>query len=116
MSDEADPALDQAENEFKLIVWNALVDAGLDYLKINVWPINAIITFFTNTLWEFFSKEFDVTAIVFLNAEHKSAFDKAISTLRVVASDKGINSPEYQDARDNARETFQKFIQYNATI
>lgn len=115
MTDQASPQIKQAEDVFKSLAWDTLVTTGLDELNLDFWPINVIIRFFTTKLYEQLRLQFDLGAIAFLNAEHKAAFDKADVTLKIIASDKGIDSDDYKRAKENAKIALSKFERFGAT-
>lgn len=52
----------------------------------------------------------DVTAIRFMDDAHQSAYEKACSKLLVIAHDKGIDSQEFINARDNAKKALSQFV------
>lgn len=112
MTDEASPGLKKVEDLFKGLAWDTLITAALAYFNIDFWPLNAVLTFFTNRVYEFLRLQFDLGTIVFTNAEHKRAFDSASVTLKIVAQDRGINSPEFMNAKENARLALARFVHF----
>lgn len=112
MTDEANPEIQKDEDQFKGLAWDTLVTAGLDYLKLNFFPVNQVIRYFTDKLYQLFSLQFDLVAIAFINEQHKTAFEKSVITLKVIAVDNGVDSPEYLKAKENAKEALSQFVRF----
>lgn len=123
MTDSAYPQLKTAEDIFKQVVWDTLVKAAIAALfqaapYLAVWPIGPIITYIINqfsaALYSVLRIIVDLEAIAFVNAEYKSAFDKAAVTLKIIAHDKGIDSKEFADAKENAKKIFAKYVSFGS--
>lgn len=106
---------------FKDLVWDLLVKAAIEKLFIAVpflaiWPIGPIVTVFLtlfgDRIYAAAHETFDLGAIVFKNDLHKITFQKSDATLKIIAHDKGIDSKEFEDARDNALEAMSKFTHF----
>lgn len=58
----------------------------------------------------------DLTAIKLVNAAHQSAFDTASLHLKIILIEKGVTSPEYQKAKEDAKKALSKFGRFGATV
>ena len=115
MTDQVNPVLKKAEDLFKTLAWDTLVQAALVALKIDFWPLNVIFEYFSEKLYELTRLQFDMAMITFINAEHEAAFDKAEVTLKILGQQKGVDSPEYQAAKENAKNALSKFVRFGDT-
>jgi hypothetical protein len=124
MSDVANPTLSLIEDLIKKGLWDVLVRAKLEALFIaapwlNIWPLRQITTglaqLVTDDLFNEFRKWVDVTALPIINLELRKKFDQAAVTLAVIAHEKGIESPEFLNARETAHEAFARFVRYGGS-
>jgi hypothetical protein len=121
MSDDAYKKLGLAEAIFKDLIWDNLIRAGKAALFsaapwMSVWPlgpmINLLIDMFTDKLYEGLRLAIDLEAIVFVNEAHRRAYDKAAVTLKILAQEKGIDSPEFKNAKEYAKADLSKFVRF----
>lgn len=119
MSDIAYRGLSIAEKIFKDVVWDSLFTLGTTALYTEVpflapfsVPINWMLKIFTDKFYNGLVLFIDVQAISLVNQAHKIAYDKASITLKVIAHDKGIESKEYLDAKENAIKALAKFVSF----
>lgn len=121
MSDNGvNPTLTLAENIFKSLVWDSILDAQLaalyadaPYLLPIKWLIDPLAKMFENRFFSGFRTTIDVAAIKLLNAEHASAMQDASVRLAVIAHDKGINSDEFKKAREADKIALSRFTRIN---
>lgn len=113
-----------AEQVFKDLLWTPGIRAGelalegaVPFLAFPV--INAIEDVVIDAISDYLFNQFitliDVTAIKLVNAAHQAAFDRASITLKIIAHDKGIDSPEFQKAREDAKLALSQFVRFGAT-
>lgn len=107
------------EDIFKSLVWDLIVRAVIDSIVSAVpflvpfkWLIGFLITKFTDRFYESVKLFIDMKSIVIKNAEHLSVYNKASATLQIIAHDKGIDSREFQNAREEARVALSRFIRF----
>lgn len=121
MTEQVNPQIGQIENLFKETVWDAGVEAALTSLFVaapwmNVWPLRSIVRgltlMLTNRLFSMLRLVIDLQVIQLLNSEHKQAFAREAVKLRIIAIDKGLNSPEYKRAKEDAKASLSRFIQF----
>ena len=67
---------------------------------------------FADKLFETMRLVLDLQAIAFVNEAHKKDFDRAAVTLKIIANSKGIDSPEFQTAREHAKAALSDFARY----
>lgn len=124
MSNTAYPKLDQVQSAFKDLVWDNVVQAGITALFaqvpwLNAWPIGGavryLLTLFADKIFDSVKLSIDLQAIVLVNQEHKVAYNKELAKLKIVAREKGIESPEFAKERENAKKALSKFVSYGAT-
>lgn len=107
----------------KDLLWNALVKAAtlllfkaIPFLGLPlISPIvGAVIGIFADKLYDLFKEYIDLRQIVLTNLEHRKAFDDAAVKLRIVANGLGIDSPEFQAAREKHAKALSAFIRFAA--
>ncbi len=119
MGTVAYPALSTAEQIFKDLIWDPGIKAGelalegaVPFLALPV--VSGLEEFVIKELSDWMFNNFilliDLTAIKLVNAEHQAAFDKAAVDLKIIAYDKGIDSPEFKAAREDAKATLNKYV------
>lgn len=122
MTTSAFPALTDAENAFKTIIWTPLIKLGevaLDGMQATIpvidWSIfedleddaiNAITDAIFNQLVLFI----DVTAIKLVNAELQTKWATASEALTLIAQEQGVTSNAYQTALATAASDFAAFV------
>lgn len=108
---------------FKDLVWDNLVKAALGRLfaafPLLGWgPIGFVIGWVATRLAEELYKvteEFiDLKLIVLRKQSHRQAFDHAGVVLKIVALDKGIDSPEFKNEREKHKLALSKFGRFAA--
>jgi hypothetical protein len=122
VSDSVNPTLGKIEDLSKTLVWDPLVDAELAVIfahapVLALWPFKQILTILTHTfsdqLYSGLRTFIDVEALPFINDSHRKAFDSAEVTLKIIAHDKGPASPEYRNAREEAKNALARFVRFN---
>jgi hypothetical protein len=116
VTDVAYPTLTKVEGISKILLWDPLITAVLVNFGLNIWPITAIVHVFTDKIFEGLAKVIDMEAIFLVNEAHRKAYDKAKVTLQLIAADKtkGIGSPEFKRARENAKDSLSQFVRFGA--
>lgn len=114
MTTEVNQPISKVEDLFKTLIWDSFVESEINSILGPIaWLLGPIVKMFTNGLYESIKTLIDVTLLPFINDEHKKAYDKASIELKVIAHDKGIDSPEYKDARNDAKIALSNFTQFN---
>lgn len=94
--------------DLKKLVWDALVQAATKALfsalpALGWGPIGLLVsTFigvFADKLYDLAKDYFDSEAILSRNSENRRLFDDSSVKLYVIAKGKGIDSPEFKEAR-----------------
>lgn len=121
MTTSAYQGLTTAQTVFKDLVWTPLITVGKTALKTELpflgLPVistvfNGIVGLISDWIFNQMALGMDLTAIKLVNSEHQSAYDSASIQLKVVAHDKGVNSPEYAAAKQKAMEALSKFTEF----
>ena len=119
----AHPKLDQVQSIFKNLVWDNLIEAAIRAFFIyvpwlNIWPIAGavryILLIFTNHIFDSLKLVVDLQAIALLNEQHKNAYNRQLAKLKIIAREKGIESDEFKQERENAKKELARFVGYNA--
>jgi hypothetical protein len=113
LPDQVNTPIKTVEDLFKFLAWDTLVDGTLTYFGLNWWPLNVMVHVVTNRMYEGLRLLVDLQAIVILNEAHRKAYDDAAIKLKIIAHDRGIDSPEFKKAREDAKAAFAIFVQYN---
>lgn len=122
MSTQTNPSLSAAEDIFKHLVWDPVVESGMVYLFAQAPFLDAPIIGTINRAvikkvsgWFFLQIRLfiDITGVRLINNEYQTAFEKASVVLKIIAHDKGIDSNEFKAARENAKAALSKFTQFN---
>lgn len=113
MTTEVNPTLGNVENVIKKLAWDTSVRITLVRMGLDFWPIRDVVTVFTDKLWEIQREAFDVKVIEWLNAAHQAEYDKSCVILKIIAHDKGIESPEFLKAKEAAREAMDNYFTIN---
>lgn len=123
MADTAFPALTSAELAFRDLIWKPAIKAGEKYLETQVpffqLPIieqleEAAVEEILDWAFDQIRMVIDVGAIRIVNAAHEAAFQHESVALKIIAQEKGPNSPEYQEERKRAEAALDKFLSYGA--
>ena len=119
MTTTAIPSLKIIEDLFKTSIFDPLIEAALITLLgplLGVPVVGSLVRYaaraFADKLFETLRLVLDVQAIAFVNEAHKKDFDKAAVTLKIIAHAKGIDSPEYKNAREHAKVALSDFARY----
>ena len=117
MTNSAYPGLTQAEDLFKTLVWDPLIKS-LAFATFGVSIFGSVLTYvatsFSDILYGQIRLLIDVEAIALVNAQHKIEYKNASLKLKVIAHDKGSNSPEYFKAREEAMASLAKFVSFGS--
>lgn len=104
---------------FRTLIFDSAVDAELAALGVTEIPllggiISSLIKKFADSLYERLAGAVVFGTILFVDLQHRKIFDDASLTLKKVAIEKGINSPEFKDAHEKEKAALKKFIQFGA--
>lgn len=122
MSESVNPKLTAVEDIFKGGVWNPIENAAKAALFVEVpwlkiWPLGPLVSYaldrYSEKVFNGFRTDADVAAIQLLNQSRKLEFVQASVKLKILALDKGANSPEFQKAKDDAIAAIAQFGSYN---
>lgn len=106
------PELVEAEDLFKDSVWNPLLDFGLaalyaEFPYLNWWPLNAIIKHFaaklTDAVYRGLTEVLNLKYVILKNLGMQKMFTQHALQMKNAALQKGLNSPEYLDAKEQAK-------------
>jgi hypothetical protein len=106
---------------FKELVWDVLVKAAIGQLfaalPFLAWgPIGIVVswalTLFANKLYEGVKEFVNLQAIVLRNEAHQRAYDRASVSLKIIAQQKGIESPEFKNAREDHKKKLSEFVRF----
>jgi hypothetical protein len=118
-----DPTQLKLDDLFKDLVWDSLVKAALaELFLIAPWlawgPVGFVVSFiaqhFSDQLYKTLSLAVQMEAIVIKNEEHKRAFDRASVKLKVMAKEKGIDSPEFEKLREEQKQALADFVRFGS--
>lgn len=118
MTETAYPLLDRIQNIFKSLVWDNLIEAGLNlffiqYPFLKTWPFGPLISYVTkmfgDQLFTALKLAIDIEAILLINAAHREAYERASLELKIIAYDEGIESQKFLEARDGAKKALSHF-------
>lgn len=115
MSEIANPTLGKAEDLFKSFVWTPFIDGLLTQHGLNWWPLSAMARLLTDKIFEKLRLIVDLGAISFVNKEHEKAFNTESVKLHIIAKAKGLDSPEYREAKERAKDALGSFVRYGAS-
>lgn len=124
MTTVAFKALTLAEQIFYDLVWHPGIRAGELALEGSV-PFFAlpvirnveeeVIDLLSDYLFRQFATFVDVSAIRLVNTKHQREFDLAATKLKILAHSKGIDSPEFKQAREDAKIVLSQFVRFSPT-
>jgi len=121
VSETVNPKLDAVEKFFKDTIGAAAVDALLVALfsqapYLAVWPlkqfISSVIRMIANALFGKLKLMIDFGAIVLINEQHRREYTTAIVSLRAIADTHGIDSKEFKDAREIAKNRLRDLVRF----
>lgn len=104
---------------FKDLVWDNLVKAAISELFTAApylawgpvgWVVSFTLTYFAGKLYGAIVLAVSLEATVIKNEALRSAYDKAQVTLKIIAHDKGIDSKEFKDAKEDAKLALSRFV------
>jgi hypothetical protein len=122
MTTSAYPALTDAENAFKQIVWTPLIKMGevaLDGVQATIPVIDSsifegleddAINAITDALFNQIVLFIDVTVIKLKNAELQTKWTTASEALTLIAQEQGVTSSAYQTALSTAASDFASWV------
>lgn len=124
MSEQVDSKISDSQSIFKVLVWDTEMNVVLSALFANpntawmgIWPfrplITALVSLIGNAIYEKTTLYVDIGAIKFLNDKQQKAFDEATTKLAVIAHDKGTDSDEFKQAREQAKIDMSNFTRIN---
>lgn len=118
MSETINSTITQDEHIFKDLIWIPLLEALLGYFSFLNIPIigtaiKSIIYIISDFVFGKFVMLIDVTTIKLLNTEHSQAYTNASFKLKIIAYDHGIDSQEYEEARDASKIALSNFVRFN---
>ncbi len=106
---------------FKILFWDTAVNAGLAALATAApwlmvgpwgWVIRQVILKYTDLLYAGMRMVANLEAIVLINEDHRKAYDRASAELQIIAHDKGIDSPEFKEARIENQKALLEFVRF----
>lgn len=115
------PVLPDIGDMLKTMVWDQLIEQALAAVfKAVPWlgwgPVGAVIKvvvgLVADALYEGMRTIYDMQAISFRNNAHRVAFEDSTLKLQLIARDKGIESPEFKEARIENRKRLSTFVQF----
>jgi len=122
MSGGTFPVLTEIEQVFYDIVWRPLIVTGETYLE-GVAPFLAlpvvkqldesVINGLTDALYHQLVLLVDISAVQLIDPIRQAAYEKASEQLVIVATEKGVNSSDYQQAKAQALADFSQFVHFN---
>jgi hypothetical protein len=111
LTTSVNPTLTQVEQNFKSIVVDNMVTAGLtalftDQAWMNIWPIKPLVTalvnLFVNKFYSSTVQVVDVTYIQLKDAKATQAYNQASVQLSIISHNQGVNSDAYHNALKSA--------------
>lgn len=115
------PTLPDIGDTLKDLVWDGLIQLALaevfKAVPILGWgPIGAVIRvvvgLVADQLFAGMKLAFDMNKIPFVNEAHQRAYETGSVKLKLIARDKGIDSPEFKEARLATRKELSTFVQF----
>lgn len=73
-----------------------------------------IVSIVMNMVFNILQGIYDFEAIGITNEVHRKAFEDASVSLKIIAKEKGIDSPEFSAAREKHRAALSTFIQFHS--
>lgn len=112
----------QDEALFQSLIWNPLVSAALIAIKtaipfLNIFPLNILVDWIgqmlAGKLFSGIALQLNLAEISFHNSEQLKAYSNASIELKTIAQQKGVNSPDYAVALENAKSALASFVKFN---
>lgn len=106
---------------FKSLVWDTLVKVALQQLFLAVpllgWgPIGYVVSWvvvkLTDKLYDVTKTAVDLEVIVLRNEEHRREYAVAAVKLKLIAKSKGVDSPEFKNAREEHQQALSRFVRF----
>lgn len=123
MSEVAYRPLTIAEQIFKQLIWDSVLLGGEKALEVYA-PFLALPVLSTieegtlNAVGDWLYSKLvlviDIAAIQLVNTAHQAAWTSASVNLKVIAHDKGMDSPEFRKARDEAKIALAQFSHFGS--
>lgn len=116
------PTTELIVDTFKELVWDLVVREALRKLFSKVawlgWgPIGAFITHFalkySDEIYSMIKEFIVIEGIILRNAEFKEAYGKSSVKLKIVAKNKGIDSPEFKEVRETNKKDLSKYVRFD---
>lgn len=107
---------------FETLVWDVIAATLLQSLFTAIpflgWgPIGIIVTFIAskifNAIYSALALFVETEAIILRNEMHQKAFNDASVQLKIIAQEKGLDSPEFITARDTQKTALAAFIKFS---
>lgn len=114
-------ATEAVDDLFRELVWGSLVKAVLGRIFAAVpllgWgPIGFVVAFFVNKIaseiYDDVKELIKLEVIEFRNKEFEKAFNTTSVKLKIIAREKGIESPEFRSARDADKIALSKLARF----
>jgi hypothetical protein len=121
LTEVANPELGRAQDVFRDVIWENLVQAGLAAWftavpAFGVWPLRPIVTAIVGMaqgwIYKAMREQMDLRVIALVNERAQREFDSAAVTLKLIERDYGPESDQYRKARDNAQVSLSRFLRY----
>jgi len=107
---------------FKSLFWDTLVTAAvkalftavpfLGYLGFIIWPV---VHYLSDKIFDGMDQFIDLSIIPFKKLEHAREYAKQCIALKAVALTNGVESQEFNDAREAAKIAMRTFVKFNFT-
>lgn len=85
---------------------------------LSIWPFRQIITLamekYGDMCFNAAAMELDLFAITQKNQALLAQLNKSTVALKIIAQVKGVDSPEFKAARENAKEALVKFVSFGS--
>lgn len=110
-----------ADDLFKDLIWQPIVKLILaelfKLLPFLAWGplgpiVTLIVTYLAEKIFTAVKLFVDLQVISLKNKEHQAAYDRASVSLKIIAKDKGIDSPEFRKARDENKAALSDFVKF----
>jgi hypothetical protein len=104
---------------FRTLIFDTTVEAvlaaytgGLTKIPIIGFIIEDLVLDFADKLYDKLGGVVIFGTILFVDVQHRRAFDEASIGLKKIAIEKGINSPEFKEAHEIERQALKKLVQF----
>lgn len=122
MTDSVNSTASAVESLIGDVLFKPAEEAALSALFLDVpilalFPFQPIIRAIAAYLYDksddYFKTRADIATIRLLNADHQRAYEDASLKLKVIAVESGVDSPEFQKAREDALTALSAFTRVN---